>query len=272
MKSLITVVLLLVINCGVPSSALSQWPIRLPSTVELAINARTEIRTDWSDGTSELRTDSNIYRGSMELADITPSGDSCASIVADTMWFAEQQTSRTNKAKFVFDPVTSTLSQIELNINSWAVYLSNFHYDSTSIWCSDSSYNLHCDSVVYTYFNFGGVGGGGHHPLFTETGRLINLNWIDLGGIFKPLHLAKSSVAVIPRQPGLRAWSSRSRIECSAISSAHTRTLELYTPMGITNSKVQLEAGQTDALFQQISAGIYFIRLDDEIIKVLVPE
>ncbi len=152
--------------------------------------------------------------------------------------------------------------------SSCLVLLSNLDYDSASIFVPDSSFANHVVSAGYV---------SSDDPPFDEADacnqQFIAVSSIDLSGNFRPTTLIATSGVSMPVVPqsGMTVSIFNGAIQCSFPSSDHARTMELYSPLGVMAASLGIPAGQSEISLPHLMSGLYFVRMDGNVIKVAVP-
>ncbi len=179
----------------------------------------------------------------------------------------------------IFDTATRTIRTLRLaesfDINygyplgftdySSFVELTNLGYDSTSIFIPDSSLSKHLTDARYAS-NWLAVTGNG--PTYCDT--LARVSSIDLAGNFRPATL-KSGVATYVTANPRMSYSNQNGIgRCTFVPADHLRILEIYTPLGTEASSVDIPSGSSEASLPLLSNGLYFVRLDQYLLKIVV--
>jgi hypothetical protein len=146
--------------------------------------------------------------------------------------------------------------------------LKNLHYDSSSIYFDDSLLSEHYNGASYSYSeNDAGTGNT------LASCRLVSVSLVALSGIFRPIRLSYPALVEQTSSPlsNISVRFIEGSLFCSFNSSDYTRTLELYTPLGIQVGNYEIAPGQTSAAIPPLAAGLYFIRMDGVVVKVAVP-
>lgn len=152
-------------------------------------------------------------------------------------------------------------SRFDVDLVSSAISFSNFGYDSLGFSC-DSDFSVHTPSVQEGEWWYpDGIGQSGYYNLIAVTN--INL------GIY--LANPHSRVTVIQQQASSFSLNLLNTIlQCTFESSAHSRILELYTPLGVKVASFEIAPSQSEISLPHLSRGLYFIRMDNAFLKIAV--
>jgi hypothetical protein len=159
---------------------------------------------------------------------------------------------------------------IEDNSLTDSVWLANFSYDSSLIHTTDSTLLFHHGGANY---NFGESPQFSFPYLPTESETLISVSSMTLSGSFDSITLTATSGVTMPvvSPSGMSVNYYNGTIQCVFPSSDDARTLELYTPLGVRAASIEIPAGQSGISLPQLMSGLYFVRMDGNVIKVAIP-
>lgn len=181
------------------------------------------------------------------------------------------------EVKVQFDSTGTTITSIACGISSyqwrccnfndwdfWSIVVENLKCQSDSILplasqviheIDDSSYYVYQVDVGPPFHSYL----SGFH-LLTGTAAISGSS------------LSKASVNQKTDPQGFVFRSRTGAIECSFTPSQHSRALELYTPLGVRAAAHSVTPGETSAILPRLPAGLYFIRLEGALVKILLPE
>ncbi len=189
----------------------------------------------------------------------------------------------------VFDSSSKTISNVSFGYQQnfetvWAggtiyntlltdsIGLTNFIYDSSSIHTTDSSLLFHQAQACYN--SSGRISQGPPDPFLSQgSGTLLSVSSMTLSGSFDSITLTGTSGVAMPTasQSNISIIEYDGAVECSFSTSDQARTMELYTPLGVKAANYEILAGQSEISLPHLTSGLYFVRMDGNVIKVAVP-
>jgi hypothetical protein len=252
-------------------------PLHLPFEFKITVNG---VFYPCSDAPEQ---DTSV--GSYGLDWIINPGDTNIHLRNDTITYSKKVgnpfTNGASDSSFtmIFDTTDKTIQDLTLsesyNINygglgftdySSFVELTNLRYDSTSIFSPDSGLTDHL-SVAGSYYSWLAPTGNG--PTYCDT--LAYPSSVNLSGNFQPAVLWAGVAMPTVSQPNMSISNHDGTIQCGFPPSDLSRTLELYTPLGVKSATFEIPSGQTSISLPYLMSGLYFLRLDGNVIKVAMP-
>jgi len=215
----------------------------------------------------------------------TTAGNFDASLTIDSSWSLTRNpnqlswegysTSSTHgKVVVTFDSLSNSITKISIAAGgydapslmwSWNVTLTNFSYDSNSIFSSDSSLVGH---GVWASYSFDRNAAGSN---FTQDLRSVTS--VNLSGIFRQTHLANAGSLV--SEPNAKSDLIICKTEGVVVSNFEaanrSRIIEVFSPLGGKVASANIEAGITEQRLSNLAPGLYFVRLEKSIKKVYIP-
>lgn len=271
----------------IPSKVIAQTgnsqlgPLHLPFEFKINVNGIFKTQNNQIDHDSAM-----IMSSSIEIDWTVDTNDTNYHIKGDTILYSRQDGPYpVPPASFllVFDSNTHSILNLsfsseggefingnyQISSTSSSVQLSNFAYDSSSIYTTDSSLAYHNASAAYgSWYN---DPQNLSYPITSE--NLVSVSSMDLSGNFRPITLSNESGVGISAQPtsSISLASINGSLECSFPPSGHYRTLELYTPLGANVASFEIAPGQTELILPHLQGGLYFVRLDGAVLKIALP-
>lgn len=147
--------------------------------------------------------------------------------------------------------------------NTYSFRIADLEYDSSGVFTSDSSFCEHSISIGVTEAH--SLAGGTYYTYFSASSA-------DLSGGFQPKHYAcDASVPTLKTVTNSLVLATlKDGLHCSFAPSDHSRTIEVYSILGIEDANNEISVGATEATVPHLAAGFYFVRLEDEIAKVII--
>ena len=144
-----------------------------------------------------------------------------------------------------------------------AFNISSLKYDSSGLFTSDSSFCSHSISISVTEAH--SLGSGTYYTYFSATSA-------DLSGIFQPKHYACDASVIEPKtdKTSLLVTGSQEGLRCSFSPSDHVRTIAVYSILGIEVANNAIAPEATETTLTKLTSGFYFVRLDNDIAKVII--
>ncbi len=212
---------------------------------------------------------------------IIDSGDTNYHLNNDTITYNDSGSSNVKEAsyfKMIFDTTTETVRELSFAESqdyivgfggsdfSQSLELINLKYNSTSIFSPNSGLTNHLGEAYY--YSYWEAATGNPPP---ECDTLVYVTSVNLSGNFQPVVLW-AGVAMPAASPStISIIDYDGTIQCTFPSSDQLRILELYTPLAMKAAAIEITSGQGSISLPNLSRGLYFLRLDGNVIKFAVP-
>lgn len=150
----------------------------------------------------------------------------------------------------------------------------NFDVDDSSMYTFDSSMSAHAVSLNYSGYTADYYWGRQNSSLGQFSSTDLRVTSIDLSGIVRAVHLADPA-RVLSKQatgPSFSASSFGHDLYVSLATAEDQDAIELYTVLGAKLDVKPSAVSQTEALIRGVPAGLYLVRVHDQIVKVLLTQ
>jgi hypothetical protein len=205
----------------------------------------------------------------------------------DTLSFGSGTQSIDTSLEIDFVSGTDSVKTIKLALSNIAVYAgpwsqdqwgvvstvadfmaSDFVNDSDFVFSSDSSMCAHHITMTSAQFHKGYSFSG----FSSDTALQFVASSVNLSGIFRPMHYACEAAVKEPLEcrASLTVAASREGLTCSFSPSDRQRTLEAYSTLGVQAARLPISAGEIQKTIPNLAAGLYFVRLGNQVAKVII--
>jgi hypothetical protein len=259
------------------SQGASNCPLKLPFEIRVLINGNYDSFWYSSDSTSQGHRDTIISSNSYHFLIDTNVHGSTFSYAGDSLVFEDFDTNNWNayyfRAIIHFDTLAKIITSLNLRSDTvfdqlfntldsvfWGLTASNISYRSDSLLSSGKEQNL---SSYSSWIQHGDV-----PPISWTYGyyKLISGS-VQISGATK----AMASVNSISCNSGIIIQSEKGNLKCYFDPSDRIRFVELYTPLGIKAGSVPVPPDQSSVTIPHVSAGLYFVRMGNAVVKIVVP-
>ena len=252
-------------------------PLRLPFEFKITVNGMMASCSnapgpdssfgsfifDWilnpGDTNLHLSNDTITYSKSLGNPDINGASDTSFTIIFDT-------TAKTIQDLTLAESYNINYGGLGFTDNSSSLALTNLDYDSTSIFSLDSSLTNHLIGAS-NYSSWLAPSGNG--PTYCD--NLAYVLSVNLSGDFQPAVLWAGVAMPTASQSNMSISEYDGTVQCGFPSSDHPRALELYTTLGVKAASIEISAGQNEILLPHLTSGLYFVRMDGNMLKIAVP-
>ncbi|MDP4199119.1 MAG: T9SS type A sorting domain-containing protein [Bacteroidota bacterium] len=182
--------------------------------------------------------------------------------------------------RILFDSVPKHISKLQLQAHTWLYYgstgtedwnwivdLRDLYFDSANIYLRDSFLTQHVDYLYYEDFYSDNL----PHQDWSETLRLASS--VDLSGIIHSTHLSNSAAVAIPiGRHGISFAFENGILQCVIDPSDRPRRCELFSVLGARLCLTTTAPHQHSIPIPHLNAGLYFLRLDEQVTKFCIAE
>jgi len=257
----------LVVLLGSRVEAQSKCPINLPFRVTITITG--SYKTSQAYSVADTQNLVHTYEF------VIDSFQGLFYYSADSLFFQQPDPGSEygyDTASIYFDTAKGVISSLFLSHHSYVPITTGYSLEGTVT----TDWAVRCNGIQYSRSSIVTTG-----PLTGPDDQVFSDDydhWVKIGDIDEGYKFLKGSFAISgatsgvkdiqPPQATLSVVANSGSLTCSFAPSDHSRELEVFTPLGIEATHVEVQADRSEVALPQLPAGIYFVRLEEDLAKV----